>query len=287
VGILVGYLLAITLERPVKHLTVAIDQLASGGELAPLPTGGPAESRTLVNAFNSLLERLTMLRVARRQLLANLVHEFGRPLGAIRAATWSLINGASKDPALRQELLAGMDTQLVALQRLLDDLSRFYDQALGALDLHRQPIALSEWLPIILTPWREIARQKGVAWQASIPPALPILPLDSDRLGQAIGNLLSNAIKYTPSEGTITVTAGTTDSAAWIRIRDSGSGITPEEQPYIFEPFFRGHFKDPSAEGMGLGLTIARDLIVAHGGHLEVDTYPGQGSRFTLWLPQF
>jgi two-component system sensor histidine kinase BaeS len=198
-----------------------------------------------------------------------------------------LINGASKDPALRQELLAGMDTQLVALQRLLDDLSRFYDQALGALDLHRQPIALSEWLPIILTPWREIARQKGVAWQASIPPALPILPLDSDRLGQAIGNLLSNAIKYTPSEGTITVTAGTTDSAAWIRIRDSGSGITPEEQPYIFEPFFRGHFKDPSAEGMGLGLTIARDLIVAHGGHLEVDTYPGQGSRFTLWLPQF
>ena len=236
-GIVMGYLLGATLERPVKHLTLAIDQLASGEALAPLVERGPAEFRLLANAFNTLVERLNILRSARRQLLANLVHEVGRPLGAIQAAVWSLINGASEDPVLRQELLEGVYTQLGTLQRLLDDLSRFYDQALGALDLHLQPVALSEWLPALLTPWREVAQQKGVAWQAAIPVTLPTLPLDSDRLGQAVGNLLSNAIKYTPPEGTITMTAGVTETEAWIQVSDTGLGIAPEELPHIFEPF--------------------------------------------------
>ncbi|MCA9945789.1 MAG: HAMP domain-containing protein [Anaerolineales bacterium] len=285
VGIIVGYARAVTLEQPVKRLTSAIDQLASGGELTPLPELGPKEIRLLVNAFNSLVERLNMLRMARRQLLANLVHEVGRPLGAIRAATWSLINGASKDPTLRDELLVGMDTQLITLQHLLDDLSRFYDRALGALDLHRQPIALSEWLPVILAPWREVAQQKGVDWQTAIPNSLPTLSLDSDRLGQAIGNLMSNAIKFTPPEGTIFVEAGITETAVWIKVSDTGSGIAPEEQPFIFEPFFRSRHNNSSAEGMGLGLTITRDLIEAHDGRLQVETVLGQGSHFTLWLP--
>lgn len=285
VGIIVGYARALTLEQPVKRLTLAIDQLASGEELTPLPELGPAEIRLLVNAFNSLVERLNMLRMARRQLLANLVHEVGRPLGAIRAANWSLIKGASEDPTLREELLVGMDTQLIALQHLMDDLSRFYDQALGTLDLHRQPIALSEWLLAILSPWREIAQQKGIAWQTAIPNRLPTLPLDSDRLGQAIGNLVSNAIKYTPSEGTIAVNAGTTETSVWIGVSDTGLGINPEEQPFIFEPFFRGRRKNSAVEGMGLGLTITRDLVMAHNGRLEVDTIPDQGSHFTIWLP--
>ena len=151
--------------------------------------------------------------------------------------------------------------------------------------MHRQPIALSEWLHTILPPWREIAQHKGMVWQTSIPNDLPTLPLDSDRLGQAIGNLVSNAIKYTHPEGTVTVEAGMTETAVYIKVSDTGSGIAPEEQSYIFEPFFRSRHNYLTSKGMGLGLTITRDLVVAHDGRLEVETVPGQGSHFTIWLP--
>jgi signal transduction histidine kinase len=105
-------------------------------------------------------------------------------------------------------------------------------------------------------------------------------------LAQVIGNLLSNAIKYTPPGGTISVEVGLEDETFWLRIGDTGPGITEEEQQRIFEPFYRSRRDRRFPQGMGLGLTIAQDLIVAHGGRLEVDSQSGQGSRFTIWLPQ-
>jgi signal transduction histidine kinase len=136
------------------------------------------------------------------------------------------------------------------------------------------------------SPWREAALDKGLGWQASIPKDLSTLEIDPDRLAQVVGNLLSNAVKYTPSGGTVTVTAGTAvDEGVWIRVSDSGPGIDPEEQERIFEPFHRSQRGRRFPQGMGLGLTIARDLVVAHGGRLEVESEPGQGSHFTVRLP--
>jgi two-component system sensor histidine kinase BaeS len=284
-GALVGLILALNLERPLRQLTQAVWQVSSGKRTLLLPEQGPQEIRLLKHAVNILVERLRGLEQTRRQLLANLVHELRRPLGALRSATHALLGGAGEDAALREELLQGMDTEMQQLQNLLEDLASLYDQLGGTLELHRQSVALEEWLTHTLGPWREAAHEKRLRWQAIIPADLPVLDFDPDRLSQALGNLLSNAIKYTPAGGSVSVGAGVEDEAVWIRVSDTGPGVAPEEQDMIFDPFYRGAASGRFPKGMGVGLTISRDMVAAHGGRLELDSDVGLGSRFTIWLP--
>jgi signal transduction histidine kinase len=284
-GSAVGWVLALYLERPLREVTEAVDQLARGEQLAPLPERGVKEIQGLLHSVNALVQRLISLEEARRQLLSNLVHELGRPLGAFGSATQALLGRAGEDPALRRELLTGMDAEVVRLGRLLDDLAGLHDQVLGTLELNRQPTALGAWLARTLAPWRESALAKGLAWKATIPPDLPGAQVDPDRLGQVVGNLLSNAIKYTPPGGSVSVDAGTKGEEAWIRVSDTGPGISEEEQARIFAPFYRSQSGRRFPHGMGLGLNIAATLVAAHGGRLDLDSTPGQGSRFTVWLP--
>jgi len=284
-GSIVGWVLALNLERPLRHVTGAARQLAIGEQLAPLPERGPKEIQNLLHSMNVLVQRLLSLEQARRQLLSNLVHELGRPLGAFRSATQALLGRSGEDPALRRELLEGMDAEVEHLGRLLDDLAGLHEQVLGTLELNRQPTPLGEWLVRTLPPWREAAQAKGLKWQAAIPPNLPTIEVDPDRLAQVMGNLLSNAIKYTPPKGFVSLDAGVEGQEAWIRISDTGPGITPEEQERIFAPFYRSQPGRRFPQGMGLGLNIAYTLVAAHGGRLELDSTPGLGSRFTVWLP--
>lgn len=285
-GASAGLVLALTLERSLRQITVAISNIANGRQWATLPEQGPTEIQLLLRAFNSLIERLRMLEDARRRLLANLVHEVGRPVGALQSAIQALLNGADRDEEFRRELLEGMAAEAQRLQPLLDNLAELHDRILGTLELNCRSTALGEWLARTVAPWREAAQAKGLQWGVYLPRTLPKLDIDPDRLAQVVGNLLSNAIKYTPTGGMVSVTAGIDEQkGVWIEISDTGPGINPVDQAQIFEPFFRSHADRRFPQGMGLGLTIARDLIVAHGGRLEVDSQPGQGSRFTLWLP--
>jgi two-component system sensor histidine kinase BaeS len=284
-GVAVGWVLALNVGRPLRQVTGAVYGIASGEQLTRLPERGPEEIRTLLRAVNTLVERLHGLEQARRQLLANLVHELGRPLGALRSATQALLGGADQDRGLSRELLVGMDEEVRRLQHLLDDLARLHDQVLGTLELDRRPTSLPDWLPHVLVHWREAAQAKELNWQVIIPAKLPIMEIDPDRLAQAVNNLLSNAIEYTPAGGAVSVEVGREHNALWIRVADTGPGIEAEEQTRIFTPFYRGSTAGRFPQGMGLGLSIARDLVVAHGGRLEVDSKPGQGSRFSIWLP--
>jgi signal transduction histidine kinase len=284
-GAFIGWMLALDLERPLRQATEAITQMAAGQPLRTLPEQGPEEIRLLVRAFNTLTRQLRTLERTRTRLLANLVHELGRPLGALLSATQALAAGAVSDPDLRQELLAGMEGEIRRTHRLLDDLTHLYDKAVGPLALRRRPIPLSVWLPAALSPWREAAQEKGLAWETDIPADLPRVLIDPDRMAQAVGNIVSNAIKYTPEGGSVAGTAGTTDDAVWINVQDTGPGIAPEEQARIFMPFYRSAANSRFPQGMGLGLSIARDLVTAHGGHISLKSAPGHGSAFTLWIP--
>jgi len=284
-GIGIGWFLAVDLERPLRRATHAISQMASGKPLAALPEQGPEDIRLLLRAFNTLTEQLQSLEKARKRLLANLVHELGRPLGALLSAIQALAGGAEEDPAMRQELLGGMEGEVQRMRHLLDDLTRLYDQTLGPLELDCKPTGLYPWLAQVLVPWREAAHDKELHWQTAFPADLPTLEIDPDRLVQALGNIVSNAIKYTPPGGKVILSAGADDSGVWIRVRDSGPGIASEEQERIFTPFYRGSTGRRFPHGMGLGLSIARDLVAAHGGRIEVQSTPGTGSAFTIWLP--
>ena len=280
-----GWLLALNLERPLRLATGAVVSIARGEPMPPITAGKLEEVDELLRAVNNLAERLEGAEQARQQLLANLVHELGRPLGAMRPAIQALKGRAGRDEALRQELLEGMDEEIDQLKRLLDDLAGLHDQALGSLELKLQPLDLGEWLPFTLAPWREAAQAASLHWRSNLPADLPTVQADVDRLGQALGNLLSNAIKYTPPRGRVSVQVGSTPDAAWIRVSDTGPGIAPEEQERILMPFYRSQQGRRFPQGMGLGLPIASALVAAHGGHLEIESTPGIGSDFTIWLP--
>jgi two-component system sensor histidine kinase BaeS len=281
-----GIALAINVSAPVQQVTHAVSALANGERTEALPELGAEETRRLSRAVNLLFERLRSLEAARRRLLANLIHEMGHPLGALRMGTEALLHGANRDPQLYAEFLEGMDLEITRLQRLLQDLSHLHEQALGVLELDRQNLELTTWLPGILTPWRQAATAKRLSWELHIPSSLPVVRVDPLRLDQVIGNLLSNAIKFTPSGGMLKVEAGEDGAYIWVRISDSGPGIPPDSQEKIFEPFVRGGQGGRFPEGMGLGLSIARELVEAHGGKLELESTGGVGSTFTVWLPE-
>jgi len=248
---------------------------------------GPEEIQELLHSVNVLVARLYSLEQSRRQLLANLVHELGRPLGALRSAIQALFRGAAQDPQLLDELAMGMDGEAARLQNIVEDLAHLHDQVLGTLELNRAPTVLQDWLPGVLVPWQEAATEKRLEWKTEIPAGLPAVEIDQMRFAQVIGNLASNAVKYTPAGGSVTVDAGQEAGQVWLRFSDSGPGITPQEQEKIFIPFYRGSPGKRIKQGMGLGLSISKDLVTAHGGHISVESSPGAGSRFTVWLPEF
>jgi two-component system sensor histidine kinase BaeS len=284
-GAIVGWVLALDLERPLRQLTRAVDELTRGERSILVVERGPTEIQGLARSVSALVQQLRAMEQARRKLLANLVHELGRPLGALSSAIQALLGGADRDDTLRRELLIGIEGETQRLRRLLDDLAGLHDQVLGTLELDWRPIATGQWLTTLLGPWREAAHAKGLHWQSTIAPDLPALTADPDRLGQALGNLLSNAIRYTPSGGRVSTEAGVQDDEIWIRVNDTGPGIAADEQERVFMPLYRSQAGRRFPQGMGLGLSIAREVIIAHGGRLELDSAPGLGSHFTAYLP--
>lgn len=284
-SIVLGTWLAFSISRPVREVTDAIYSLAAGQRSEPVQEYGPQELRSQARAVNFLVNELHSMEASRRQLLANVVHELGRPLGALRSAIHSLRQGAAADPALLEDLTHGMDEETLRLEYVLNELANLYDKARGPLELNRQPVEMADWLRGVLPPWKSAAEEKRLLWRDQLPASLPILSIDAMRMAEVVGNLLSNAVKYTPAGGTVTISAGADDASFWLTVADTGVGIQPDEREKIFQPFYRGETGRRIKQGMGLGLTIAREIVLAHGGELRVESEPGQGSAFTLTLP--
>ena len=283
-GVIIGIYLARKIERPIGTAAAGVIDIAAGVDIEPVPEEGPREIRQLSAAVNTLSERLRTLEETRRRSLANIVHELGRPLGAIQSAVYILLKG-TVDPQIERELLEGVDGEIKRMQPLLDDLALLHGQVTGSLTLDLNPVNMGDWLKTSILPWRAAALEKGLLWSAEFPENLPVVNIDEQRMAQVLGNLLSNAVKYTPEAGSVIVSAGTDESEVWYRVSDSGPGIDPAEREHIFEPFYRSQKMRRFPQGLGLGLTIARDIVEAHGGKLELTSELGQGSQFTVRLP--
>jgi two-component system sensor histidine kinase BaeS len=285
-GAFIGWTLAIEMERPLHTLKRTVNHLKDGAELKSSPLSGPEEIQALSSAIQEMASHRHQLEQDRRQLLANLVHELGRPVGAIYSATEAFEHGAYEDPEARLELLAGMKNELHGLQRLLEDLASLRDQIVGEMELQPEETNLNQWLSQTLPLWQRLAEQKGLVWETCIAADLLRLKIDRERMNQVLGNILNNAIQYTPPGGKILVISGVHRDEFWIRVSDTGNGIPPEDLENIFKPFHRGSQPNAISKGMGLGLSIAQDLVQAHHGRLEVRSTPGKGSDFTIWLPK-
>lgn len=284
VGTLIGMGLAISMERPLNNMTQALRAMAWEENPSPIQLDGPEEITTLASTFTHLVERIDEEQNARKKLLANLVHELGRPLGALRAALHALSAGAYQDPELRQELLSGMDTQTSDLARLVEDLTHLYDESFGRFELKQETVPMEAWLRQSVATWKAHADQKSVHLQLEIKGACNLY-IDANRMNQALGNLLSNAIKFTPKNGKVQVRAFMQDRQAVLQVEDSGPGLTPADRAHLFSPFYRGEQGTRFPKGMGIGLSIAHDIIDAHNGSLEVSSELKAGTQFTIRLP--
>ncbi len=282
---ILGMWLAISISRPVDEVTSAIYDLATGKRMELVQEKGPEEIRSQARAVNFLVEQMRELETSRRQLLANLVHELGRPLGALRSAIHALSKGANQDPKLLMDLTHGMDEELYRLQFLLDELANLYDKTRGSLELNLEKIDTNQWLQDILAPWRAAAEEKRIEWLEEVPPSLPSITIDPQRMAQVLGNLLSNAVKFTSKGGLIKFSTKFENGNILFIVKDNGAGISEEDSEKIFLPFYQGNTGKRIKQGMGIGLTIAKEIVTAHGGQISAVSLTGEGSEFTVLLP--
>ena len=280
----IAVLFSESFSRTLKTFTQAIAESPLEGQPQRLPENGDNELSDISHAYNRLQDRRLELEETRQQMLANLIHEIGRPLGSLRTALHALQTGAMNDQPLRSDLMKGMSERIDRMGRLLEDLALTY-RGLEPQEIHIQSVQINEWLESLTPLWAESAQQKQLIWEVILLDNLPVIQTDPERLAQALGNLVNNAIKFTPTGGKITLACRYQENNIQISVSDTGIGIALDDQPRLFVPFYRSIQPSWKAPGLGLGLSIAGPIVETLGGRISLVYAPGEGSTFTITLP--
>jgi signal transduction histidine kinase len=271
--------------RPVEELTLAAQAMATGDLSRRVMVRAPDEIGTLGRAFNSMADSLQRAEGLRRTLVGDVAHELRTPLTNIRGYLEALRDGVARPDA---RMIDSLHEEALLLNRLIDDLQDLALAEAGQLRLQRAPADLGAVVEQALSAARPRIEAKGVACAHTLPPDLPPVTIDAERVGQVLRNLLNNALTHTPAGGTISVAAqveGPGDIVA-VSVCDTGCGIAADDLPLIFERFYRAdRSRNRATGGAGLGLTIVRQLVEAHGGSVRVTSVPDRGSCFTFTLP--
>ena len=272
------------LRRPLVALTRAAEAMGRGdyGARATAAGAGP-ELATLADAFNTMARRLADTETTRRRLIGDVAHEMRTPVATMGAYLDGLDDGVvSWDDATSSLMRSNVDR----LARLCEDMSAVSGAEEGHLHLRPSRISVSELLEAAGREARPHFEAKGVRLSlgADVDSRLRV---DPDRMAQVLSNLLNNALRHTPIGGRVEVLSAQTGSGVRIEVRDSGEGLDAEQLPRVFERFYRGDAaRTREARGSGVGLTIAKAIVEAHGGALTVSSAGrGLGATFTVALP--
>jgi signal transduction histidine kinase len=282
IALVIGVLLARAISRPVKELTEATQRVA-GGELGHQVTVRTQdEIGELAVSFNRMSADLATSNQLRRQMTADIAHELRTPLSIILGYTEALSDGKLHGKPAIYDAMYG-EAQL--LSHLVDDLRTLSLADAGELTLNRGLMAPEESLERVAAANAELAAQRGVRLEVQIAPGLPLVHADRERLAQVLANLVSNALRYTPDGGAITLSAEAAGDHVLLRVADTGPGIKSEHLPHVFQRFYRADASRPANGESGLGLAIAKSLVEAQGGTIQVESTVGQGATFTVALP--
>ncbi|MGH2491000.1 MAG: sensor histidine kinase [Candidatus Limnocylindria bacterium] len=263
---------------PLGDLIDAAESVEGGDYGVRVRVRGAREVRSLARAFNAMSERLETSEEQRRRLLADVTHELRTPLTIMQGNLEAMMDGVY--PADAQHLEPILDETRV-LSRLVDDLRTLSLAEAGALALHREPTDVAALVTDTVASFRGQADGADVGLAAEIGGELPSADLDPIRLREVLTNLLSNALRYTPRGGSVRVGASSSDGQLHISVRDTGPGIAADVLPHVFDRFY----KSEESRGAGLGLAIAKSLVVAHGGEIAATSAPGQGTEMRFTLP--
>ena len=275
------------ITEPMERLSDAAADISRGQFHQRASENVPSEMFPLSKSFNQMAEALEKSDQIRQMTFANIAHDVRTPVGSIQAATEALIGGAVEQPELRLRLLHGVVEQTRYLGRLTNDLLHLAAYEGGGLILHRTPVDVRV---LILQAVRDVearAHVQAVTITSDLPAALPQMWADSDRVLEILFNLLDNALTYTPHNGQIRIWAESDSTHGLVRVHvwDTGPGIPAEMLPHLFGRYWRGNFQRINTNlNMGLGLSIVREIVNAHGGAIAVANRPN-GADFHFALP--
>ncbi len=241
-----------------------------------------------------MIEDVTQQRVAensRNTLVAQAAHELRTPLTNIRLYVEALLEGEDGDAQVRAKAINTINQESIRLERIVSDMLCVAEMETGSMRIRRDDIRFEDVIESLRRDFAAQATDKEIELSFDLPPKMPVVCGDRDKVVLAIQNLLGNALKYTPAGGKVTVRVstsgnGTTPDAVSVEVTDTGIGIREEEQEMVFERFYRA--KDRRIAGItgtGLGLTLARQIARAHGGDITLKSKVDQGSTFTMILP--
>lgn len=281
-ALVLGAALARTLARPIRELTTATQRIAQGELGLQVPVRTHDELGKLAASFNSMSADLERASTLRRQMTADIAHDLRTPLSVILGYTEALSDGKLRaTPAIAHTL----HQEALHLNHLIDDLRTLSLADAGELPLYRDGITPEALIQRAATAYTMQAEQQGVALRTEVATDLPLVDVDTQRMAQVLGNLVSNALRHTPAGGTITLAAAQGGDEVRLSVRDTGDGIAAEDLPHIFDRFYQGDQARQSSGASGLGLSIARSIVEAHGGRISVESASGQGATFTVHLP--
>lgn len=294
IAMALSYFLSAGLTDRIRALCLAAEDVAAGHLGTRIPVTGRDEMTELGLAFNAMSGQLAVaaqkqreLEALRRDLIAWAGHDLRTPLASIRAIVEALADDVVEDPVERERYLRTAQRDIRSLSGLIDDLFELAELDAGGLRLERWPSSLGDLVSDTLESFSVLARQQQVTLCGSAEPGVDPVPMDSGKIGRVLANLIGNALRYTPAGDTVEIRAWLAEGEARVSVRDTGIGIDSEDQPHVFERFYRGEkSRSRASGGSGLGLAIARGIIEAHGGRIWIESAPGQGAVFTFGLPR-
>jgi signal transduction histidine kinase len=279
-----GWLATQSALEPIRRLTAAVRHIVRTGrtnERVPVAEHDDAINE-LTTLFNAMLDKIEGLVTGMRGTLDNVSHDLRTPLTRLRGSA-ELALGGQPDLDRYREALADCveesDRVLVMLNTLMD----ISEAESGAMPLAREPLRLAEVVDRAVDLYRDVAEAKGITLTVRTQDDVTVSG-DRVRLEQVAANLLDNAIKYTPRKGSVAVDVARVDGTAELRVSDTGAGIRPDELPRIWDRLFRGD-TSRTERGLGLGLSLVKAIVEAHGGKVSVASGPGRGSTFVISLP--
>ncbi len=289
-----GYFLSTALTDNIVTLNQAAQEIAQGRLSVRVSITGHDEMADLARTFNEMAAQLEAaarkqreLDILRRDLVAWVGHDLRTPLASIRVIVEALADGVVDDSVAVERYLQTAQHHIRSLSLLIDDLFDMAQLDAGGLPLEQHPNSLSDLISDTLESFSALAARQGTKLEGSVAPDVDPVFMDAQKIGRVLANLVSNALRHTPAGGSVEVQASTmAQGGVQVEVRDTGEGINPEDLPHIFEQFYRGEkSRNRDTGGSGLGLAIAKGIVEAHGGHIGVDSMPGEGTRVFFTLP--
>jgi two-component system OmpR family sensor kinase len=274
-----GYLVAQALARRVRRLERGARAVAEGRFMQPLPVTSADELGQLTQTFNEMQSQLRQVDVARKAFVATASHELRTPLFSL-AGFVELLQDEELDDATRREFLETMGEQVARLQKLSVDLLDLSRLDAGSVELHPEPVDLSELARSVVSEFTPALTEHGTELEVRLPEDGLEARCDRERVAQIMRILLDNALRHTPQGTHVTVRADRNNGAAELTVADTGPGLSAGADGKVFDRFYTGD----AARGAGLGLAIARELAERMDGRITLTSEPGSTS-FTLALP--